>query len=324
MTYSYAKLSRFDLGVFRIIGSGLGNLLFPWARWIVATRKHSLVPISPTWLQFQVGPILRQERDKRIYYGLFRTPENQVRGARKIRLLYTLPRVSEAKYSGIRKECGKNEIVVFEGLRDFFSKIIMDHEVIKKELLYITKERHKKGLGFDFKNAISVHVRLGDFAVPSGRKALLIGRMNYRIPISWYIAIIDQIRKEINRNMPVYIFSDGTDKELRDLLALPNCSRISFGSSIADLLALSRANVLVGSASTFSMWASFLGRMPVIWYKGQMRHLYYDQPDAEAECGENEAIPPRILEIIERRMFNTTSHRPLEVYTDGARGCWRP
>ena len=69
----------------------------------------------------------------------------------------------------------------------------------------------------------------------------------------------------------LYIFSDATDNELQDILAMSNCKRAYFGSAISDMIALSRCKVLVSSASTFSMWASFLGQMPTIWFPGQMR-----------------------------------------------------
>jgi hypothetical protein len=32
------------------------------------------------------------------------------------------------------------------------------------------------------------------------------------------------------------------------------------------------------------MWAAYLGRMPAVWHKGQLRQrLYYEQPEIELE-----------------------------------------
>ena len=58
---------------------------------------------------------------------------------------------------------------------------------------------------------------------------------------------------------------------------------------MADLLALSRSELLIASGSTFSMWASYLGRMPVIWYPGRLKQkLYFDNEALEVECdGQN-------------------------------------
>ena len=41
--------------------------------------------------------------------------------------------------------------------------------------------------------------------------------------------------------------------------------------SISDMIGLSQSKLLIASASTFSMWASFLGQNHTIWFPGQMR-----------------------------------------------------
>ena len=75
-----------------------------------------------------------------------------------------------------------------------------------------------------------------------------------------------------------------TQDELSELLALPDCVRCGFTSSIGDMIGLSRASILVASGSTFSMWASYLGRMPVVWHPGQLRQrLYYENSNTEIE-----------------------------------------
>ena len=43
------------------------------------------------------------------------------------------------------------------------------------------------------------------------------------------------------------------------------------GSAIGDILLLSKASLLFASAhSTFSMWGSYLGGMPTLYYPGKM------------------------------------------------------
>lgn len=301
MDYSYARLSRYDYGVFRIIGSGLGNLLFPWARFTCATKKYNLSPIAPTWLQIRIGPILRGEEDKKFYFDLFGIPEEQIRGVQKIYLLRKLPHLSEREYVNGAKHDDSDRIVIFEGLGGFFSEMLKEHSLVKEELLRMTLDKHKKGLRYDFGGSMSIHVRLGDFSVPKDKSILEQGEWCYRIPISWYVRMISQIRHNVDKEMPVYVFSDGADEELSQLLSMPLVRRISFGSTVADLLALSRANVLIASASTFSMWASYLGRMPTIFYKGQSRGLYYDNPTSEIECGEDDPLPDSFLERISGR-----------------------
>ncbi len=102
------------------------------------------------------------------------------------------------------------------------------------------------------------------------------------------------------KETPVCIFSDGSSDDLGPLLALPLTQRLTFGSSIADLLALSYANVLITSGgSSFSQWASYLGRMPVIWRTGtNYPKLYYDHPELEVECQGGFGLPTQFLDYI--------------------------
>lgn len=284
MLYAYPKLSKWDFCYFRFLGPGLGNLLFPWARSIIASKKYGLTPVSPTWFQIKVGPILRREDDLRSYFDLFKENPCEISGMRKLLYLLIHSSVPEDYLAYLKSGIPpKNDtkIIIFEGLRDYFNSLIMEHTFVYNELLKITRNEHKKGLCFDFRKSISVHIRLGDF---KGWRAT---------PIQWYINTLHKLRAEVGHGWPIYIFSDGTDEELMSVIRLPNTTRLSFGSSIADLLALSKAHLLIGSAgSTFSQWASFLGRMPVIWPPGSLtQHLYYDNTLSEIEYDQEDNFP---------------------------------
>ena len=99
--------------------------------------------------------------------------------------------------------------------------------------------------------------------------------------------------------MPIYIFSDAENTELEEILNINNCKRVYFGSAISDMIALSRCKVLVSSASTFSMWASFLGQMPTIWFPGQMRQkLIIDKKLFEGEIDYNDPLPTSIIQLL--------------------------
>ena len=291
MTYCYASLGPWDLGAFRLLGVGLGNLLFPWARCIVVARRHGLTPIAPTWLQIKPGAILRNEPDKRLYWDLFDRPRDYVSGLAKIRLLARLPRVEEAEYlvqQAAPISRAVDSIVMFRGMNGFFSPIIEEHELVWRELLHMTRVKHKAGLGFDFVgDSITVHVRLGDFK---------LGRQTTEL--DWFVETIRELRSHLGEGTRVHIFSDGTDEELRPILDLGGAGRLSFGSSVADILALSRSRVLLASArSTFSMWASYLGRMPIVWPGSALdSRLYYDQPELEISREPGAALPSAFLQ----------------------------
>jgi hypothetical protein len=285
------------LGFLRLFGPGLGNLLFPWARFVVASRQYGLTPIAPAWPQFKWGTVKRGETDKRFYFGLFRAPAGQITGWRKALLLSRLRPVPEDAFR-VAAEARRDEadcVVVFEGLGDYFEAVRDHHQYVRDQLLLMTRPEHKAGLTHDFRHSISVHVRLGDFGPPAGTAVLPPGSCT-RLPLAWYRHVILQIRAAADADVPVHIFSDGTDEELAPLLQLPRVRRLTFGSSIADLLALSRACVLIASGSTFSRWASYLGRMPVVMYPGALgQHLYYENPAAEVECGTDECLPDDFL-----------------------------
>jgi hypothetical protein len=303
--FAYPRLSERDFGLLRVSGGGLGNLLYPWARATVACRKSGLQRIWPTWPQVKLGPLLRREADLRFYLDLFCPSREDVTGARKLWMLATSRRVPEEAFSREPGSLPPGAIVEFTGMGGYYERILSDHALVLDALLSITRPSHLDGMKFDFGRAVSVHVRLGDFSQPTRAEHLdvLSGHANYRQPIEWYGAMIDAIRSRLQSQVPVWIFSDGTSAELGALLAMPRVKLITFGSGLADMLALSRAPVLVASGSTFSMWASYLGRMPVIWHPGQMRQrLYFDNPAAEIELAGEDSLPESFAEVLAKAL----------------------
>jgi hypothetical protein len=295
--YSYARLSEFDLGLLRIGGTGLGNLLLTWAEFVVGTGKYGLTPIAPTWPQVKFGPIARRESDKRFYLDLFVDYPGEVTGLKKLWLLSTLPRIKQTALTNGADTPpltnGRALLVEFDNAGALFSKILEDHALVRSELIRITRDKHKRGLAHDFRRSISVHVRLGDFRVGS-----------LSTPIEWYAAAIDAVRNALGTDLPAYVFSDGSDSELQPILEIPGTTRLGFGSSIADIWALSAANILIAAGgSTFSKWASYLGRMPVVYPPGTLYHrLYYENPSAEVEWRRGEIFPSAFVEQLRPRV----------------------
>lgn len=290
--YVYPKLSKYDLIFFRASGHGLGNLLFPFARAIVYAKKKKVPVIWPTWNQLKIGPIIRGEKDKRTYHNLFVRTKNYIGGIEKIKILALSKKISETESI---KSWPKSKMIVkeFSGMEGMFNPILRYREFIKSELFSITRRHHLKGYYYDFNGSISVHIRLGDFKETKNFNKLKKGKSNYRIPLSWYIEKIENIRDYFKSEIPVYVFSDGADDELSPILSLRSSKRVFFGSSLADLWALSKSNVLIASNSTFSMWASYLGEMPVVWYKINVKTKLNNE---EIESQEYQDIPNDFLE----------------------------
>lgn len=285
MKFVYPKLSPFDLWVFRIFGPGLGNLLFPWARAVLLAQHAGFRLISPTWPQFKVGTLFRRELDARHYAGLFTVSPGSLNGMARVRRLALARRLQETDAA----LAVDGDVVEVSGMNAMFEPLKGHHAAIRTALIQITKSEHSQGLSHDFANSISMHVRMGDFTVPTSTEDIHRGTANMRVPLSWYIDIAKGIRARYGQHLRIHVFSDGTDEELRPLWALENCQRLGFGSAIADLLALSNSNMLIASGSTFSMWASYLGRMPVVWHPGQKKQsLYGGTGPMEAEMGQFE------------------------------------
>ena len=300
--YTFASLSKGESLGFRLGGPGLGNLLFPWSRAVVFAKKHNLKRINSTWKTVKLGPIIRGEFDKRFYSDLFE--EHEIGGLKKTILLNFAKKIEEKDAEeALAKHSLWPRVIVFKGLGNSFNPILNDHETVKRELLKIVSTKHKEAADKFEKNGISVHIRMGDFATPPSEEFLREGRWNYRLPIEWYVNVIENIRKAMNREIRVNIFSDGTDEELGKILNLPNTHRCFYGSAISDLLALSESPVLIASASTFSMWASYLGRMPTIWFPGTHRLKLYKRGESfEDTLDYNQPINEKLKSEIEKRL----------------------
>ncbi len=228
------------------------------------------------------------EKDKRMYRDLFIPNKDYIHGFKKFRIIlksqkYMVKNFRDADriLFDIQNSNNSSSIISFKGMENLFKDINKYHDVVYKELLKITKEKHKKGLHHNFDNSISVHVRLGDFSENKRN----IGKPCFRLPIDWYVEVVQTLRLIVGRECKVFVFSDGKEHELKKLLSLPNVEWLSFGSSIADLIALSRSNILVASQSTFSMWAAYLGRIPVIYYKKDSNIEF--NSNLEVEVGES-------------------------------------
>lgn len=298
MNYWLPRFDGLDLLVFRVGGPGLGNLLLTWAKCHVRAELQGGRVIRPTWAQLKIGPILRRESDLRWYGNLFRASPYELTGRERIRALSRLPRTEVPNPT-------RPSIVEVRGIAGLFSELVGHHELIEKRLLAITHPSILKRTSRKELPALAVHVRLGDFSVPPASTHTMPsvgnGPLNTRIPLTWYREVILQIRSRLDRELPILVFSDGADSELASLLELPGIERRRSTDALSDLLEMRSCSALIASGSTYSMWASFLGQMPTVWYPGQMRHRFIAEACAEVEYSGDEPLPDRFLACVERR-----------------------
>jgi hypothetical protein len=256
--YHSAKLSKFDFGICRSPGPGLGNLMFPFARAIIGSQGTDNILISPTWTQLKIGPFLRREKDKRIYINEFFW-RNLLEWKNWFIAIF-LPKVDESRLACHLKH-GDNYVVHYEGMGNYFRDIYDGRDLIKA---WIDRNAKKDGEISQLYN-IACHVRLGDF----GSEEDLENKPGHVVRQSW-----DWYRNSINEavklsNVPhpkIYLFTDESHDAVVEQLDLPyELIEDPSRNAITALINMSRAEIIVTSRSTFSQWAAFMSEGLAIW-----------------------------------------------------------
>jgi hypothetical protein len=236
-----------DLFIIRYRGSGISNCLFVAARAFLIAQKNGWPIINPTWANMVIGPYLRGEKDKRHYFGLFK--KTGISGIAKIFYLLFLKKI---KYEN--STSGAQGIIVIEGLGNYFQDLIYEQSKVKFFIYGILrKEIISNFENVDFSNKIGIHIRLGDYPIERRKE------------INWYVEILKSIKYLRNDQYTFFVFSDGSDKELIELLYQSQVRRVFFGNAISDIIALSKCRLIIGSDSTFSGWAAYLEQTPIIF-----------------------------------------------------------
>jgi len=241
------------LNLFRIGGAGLGNLLFPFSRAYIYSRKTNADLLFPIWPSAKIGPFLRFEKEKRSYIDTFKY--NFISRTKLQFKNLANKTISEEVYIANKKHFDSSQKITVEvkGLANFFDELHGYNEELLQLFLQVASNKVAQQYRCFDENSIGIHIRLGDY------------HEDARTPISWYKHTIASLQatKEFE-NSKFIIFSDGKDDELEEILNLPNCTRVSNPNALADILRLSKCRLIIGSNSTFSAWAAFLGKKPFI------------------------------------------------------------
>jgi hypothetical protein len=263
--------------------------------------------LAPNWLHVHghVGPLRRRERDNRMYHLLFQFP-GYITGARWWWLLATRNRIlaEQANLSTLITQ-KESALIIFSNRvqlneETHFHEVVNHGAELKDELISITRPQHRP---HQLPPHIALHVRMGDFSPMKGRENLRQGSKNSRIPIDWYVEMLQGLRKAIGP-VKALLYSDGSDIELAPLLALPAVARPPKAPSITDLLCISQAKVLISSGSGFSKWGAFLGEVPRVCFPGQrfVRVLPANEvTEREPECEYEADLPETFIDHIAGR-----------------------
>jgi hypothetical protein len=257
-----------DLWFARIGGGGLGNCFYTYFHAVTLAEQFNARIIAPPWPSIKLGPLLRGEPSKRFYWRMFKPYPGDIHGLGKLVTLvrrYKKRTVVEVDGSS-RPALLSGALNVVTCLKWTFQGLHPYRDLIRRRLLGILNDPvppdHCWGRG----EFIAVHVRLGDFYKVEDPKLVVSAPHGTRFPIIWYVNVAQALRSRYP-NMPILVFSDGKIEELQPLLEV-GARLYRSGSDMTDLLQMSAASILVGSNSTYSRWAAFLGNMPSIWLQG--------------------------------------------------------
>lgn len=240
----YAKIPR----------SGLGNCMLVWAHALVFAKINNLELITERWWRFRWGAIIRGEKNKRFYKNYFIETPWKKRMKMKFDLLVS-PRELDPQIKVIQNT--ENKIFIFiKNFRDrnLFKYLYPHSEFIKNELFELLKDRLKEKHSKCESPVIGIHIRRGDFKIGN--------------PITsnqFFIDAINAIRETTEEVLPVIVFTDAEENEIKDILDLPEISISKNEEDILDILQMSKSKFLILSqSSTFSYWAAFLSEGLVI------------------------------------------------------------
>jgi hypothetical protein len=258
--------------------TGLGNRLFSWARACVYAKESGAEMLSPQWAHFRGGSITRGGIDyknavrKILLFDNFRSRPCEISGVSRLLIEKTTQRVTVKTLPDARMIVPENKMLVsFDGSNSHvFDDLWSHHAEITEDLCASVKKKWLPVTGMFKRPFLAINVRLGNDFKKIPEKSDFVGTGGYlQTPLTWYIKTLRELRKLIGTDMPAIIISDGTAAALKPLLDEPFTYLGSAPSAAGDLLILAKSKLLLGAGrSSFSAWASFLGKMPTISIPG--------------------------------------------------------
>jgi hypothetical protein len=125
------------------------------------------------------------------------------------------------------------------------------------------------------KLTVAMHVRLGDFRSTDEVDAAagFQGRFNVSLPMPWFLSIGQQLRSALGERLQFQIFSDGNAAQLETLREAlqPVSTACTRPGDVSDLLAMSKADALICTVSSYSVCAAALSRAHYVWFRPQLQ-----------------------------------------------------
>lgn len=287
---------------------GLGHSMLAWARCTIWCHDTGATPLAPIWLRPRIGPILRRERDLRLYFRLFQDGP-AVGHLPRTWVFATAGRIcAETDLPAPGYVPPRDMVVMFtnpQASDDAMNQraIAGRSDVVGPALLAITRPQFRPPPARDAH--IALHIRGGDFAMAESLEQLRAGNHNLRLPTWWFARMLQGVRARLGADVPAVVYSDCRDDEIAEVLALANVRRSGFGEAITDMLAMAQARLIIPSGSNFSRWGAYLGGTPRISFPGQRLvriHALPDGVDPEPEAETADDLPEAFIDLVRQRL----------------------
>jgi len=235
--------------------AGLGNKLFIWAEAFLFASENRLPLVIRGLNTISIGPLLRGEKIKRVYWGQFRSNRWTTLA------VYLLWGVFLRRRSGQSQTATSGFRYVFDQMphwSNYFGKFKHKRPLVIDGFMSLLSSNSNELFVKEKPPLIACHIRMGDFKMLSkGVDFKTVG--GTRTPLEYFISCISQIRTLANECLPVTIFSDGYQQELKEILELEKVYMHNPVSEAVDMLLMSKSRLIVTSAaSTFGYWSGFL------------------------------------------------------------------
>jgi hypothetical protein len=262
------------------------------------------------WNYPKIGPILRRERRDIFYAQHLNAPALSGRIGALLKS-FCMDRQYEPAIQHLNLE--KSTAYVFTKVphwSDFFGSIHLMRSFVVRAFSQLMSPSVLGAIDKLPPPLIGVHVRRGDFReLVASEKFAEVG--NVRTPLEYFATVITKMRVCAGCLVPVTVFSDGSDAELRPLLALENIHRAPVMVDVGHLALMARAQVIVASAgSTFSMWAGFLSEAALILHPDHihapirptnLHDRFYEGPAAGDWNNWNEILVKKVRSLSPRQ-----------------------
>lgn len=259
--------ARRDYLLFRLSGSGLGNCFYTYFHAVARAERTGEPLIAPSWGSLRIGPMLRGDTSMRRYATMLRHHPDEITGAGRLAILASRWWRRQVIDYDLASEpiAATSDLTVID--RSFtFVGLTPHRDAIRRRLLAILRDPPAEAERWGARGYAAIHIRMGDFGEGTVDDHLSGRTVTSRIPLHWFQEMVAAIRSA-RPDLEIRLFSDGRDAELAPVASMEGVRLMRDLGEIGDLFGMAGASLLVGSQSTFSHWAAFLGAMPTIWIR---------------------------------------------------------